>query len=511
MKNFKIKLPVVIAFITWSFVACSDLDEKLEDRLTLAQVEASTAGETPDVSSLLTEAYNDLLDFHGSGGDIMSEHVSDALIAPTRGGDWDDNGAWRALHQHTWDADHTGLRNFFNRLNAGLFSAIDILQFEPNTQQEAETRFLRAFYVFWICDGWGQVAMREPGAPLADIPYVLSSAEAIDFVISELEAIKGNLPVEADKWVATQAAANAMLAKAYLNKAVYESADRQTFTFSAADMTAVISNCDAIINSGQFELETDYFNNFTSDNGENSSEVIFCTNNRAGVQSNSMRGFWMSCLHYNQLPSGWNGFTTLADFYNSFEEGDIRRGTELPTLKAETGLMAGLLFGQQYNKDGEALKDRQGNPLSFTLESPIIVSGAALEVSGVRVMKYIPDMTAEDVPGNDFPFLRYGDVLLTKAEALLRSGNNGEALAIVNDLRAVRGTTALASLDETSLLAERGRELYQEGWRRNDLIRFGKFLQAWSEKPASDPKSLLWPFPSAQIVANPGLVQNPGY
>jgi hypothetical protein len=69
----------------------------------------------------------------------------------------------------------------------------------------------------------------------------------------------------------------------------------------------------------------------------------------------------------------------------------------------------------------------------------------------------------------------------------------------------------MSTLDEASLLAERGRELYQEGWRRNDLIRYGKFLDAWSEKPASDPKSLLWPFPSAQIVANPGLVQNPGY
>jgi hypothetical protein len=511
MKNFRIKLPVVIAFITWSFVACSDLDEKLEDRLTLAQVEASTAGETPDVSTLLTEVYNSLLNFHGSGGDIMPEHVSDALIAPTRGGDWDDNGAWRALHQHTWDADHAGLRDFFNRLNSGLFSAIDILQFDPNPQQEAEARFLRAFYVFWVCDGWGQVPMRDPGAPLSDIPYVLSSAEAIEFVISELEAIVDNLPADADPWVATKAAANALLAKAYLNKAVYESEDRQTFTFSAADMTAVVENCDAIISSGKFALEANYFDNFTSDNGENSSEIIFCTNNRAGVQSNTMRGFWMSCLHYNQTPSGWNGFSTLADFYNSFEETDMRRGAELPTLKAETGLMAGLLFGQQYNAAGVALKDRQGNALSFTLESPIIVSGALLEVSGVRVMKYIPDMTNESVPGNDFPFFRYGDVLLTKAEALLRSGDNSGALTIVNEVRAIRGATALASINEASLLAERGRELYQEGWRRNDLIRYGKFLEPWSEKPASEPRSLLWPFPSAQIVANPNLVQNPGY
>lgn len=510
MKNIKTLIVVVIASILFACIGC-DLDEKLEDRLTLAQVEAATEGETPDVSALLTEAYNTLRNIHGSGADIMSEHVSDQVIAPTRGGDWDDNGAWRALHQHTWDADHGGLRNFFNTLASGLFSATDLLQFNPTPQQEAEARFLRAFYVFWICDGWGQVPMREPGAPLSDIPSVMSSSEAIEFVISELTEIIDNLPASSVPWVANKSAANALLAKAYLNKAVYASEDRLTFTFNNEDMNQVIANCDAIINSNKYSLMASYFQNFTSDNGENSTELIFSNNNIAGVSSNTMRGFWMSGLHYNQTPSGWNGFTTLADFYNSFEQTDTRRGYELPTLKAQTGLMAGLLYGQQYNAAGQALTDRQGNPLFFTLESPIIATGAALEVSGVRIMKWIPDMTAEDVPGNDFSFFRYADVLLMKAEALMRSGNSAAALIIVNELRTFRGATALASVDETSLLAERGRELYMEGWRRNDLIRFGKFLEPWSEKPASTSTYLLFPIPSTQIVANPNLTQNPGY
>ena len=152
MKNIGTKLPAVIALITFVIIGCSKLDEKLEDRLTLKQVEEATSGTTPDVTSLLTEAYATLREIHGSGADIMAEHTSDTWIAPTRGGDWDDNGAWRALHQHTWDADHSGLRNYFNRLTSGLFSAIDLLQFNPAAQQEAEARFLRAFYVFWICD-----------------------------------------------------------------------------------------------------------------------------------------------------------------------------------------------------------------------------------------------------------------------------------------------------------------------------------------------------------------------
>ena len=512
MKNIKIKIPAALAIIIFVFAGCSKLDEKLQDRLTLKQVEEATQGTTPDVSALLDGAYNSLLNFHGGGDVNMPEHVSDEWIAPTRGGDWDDNGAWRALYQHKWDADHTQLRDYFNRLSSGLFSAIDILQFNPTPQQEAEARFIRAFYVFWICDGWGQVPMRTPGAPLADIPTVLSSSDAINFVISELKAILPNLSDNVESWRASKAAANALLAKAYLNKAVYESADRLTFTFSGDDMNSAISYCDAIINSGKYQLETNYFNNFTSDNGTNSKELIFSTHNRAGVQSGDIRGTWMSCLHYNQTPSGWNGFTTLADFYNSFEATDTRRGMELPDLKATYGLRAGLLFGQQYNKDGVALKDRQGNALSFTLESPIIVSGPLLEVSGVRVLKFIPPATNEDVPGNQFPSFRYADILLTKAEALMRSSNNSGALDIVNQIRLIRGATALTSIDETSLLAERGRELYIEGWRRTDLVRFGKFLEPWEQKTTTDdPKYLLFPFPSAQIVANPSLKQNPGY
>jgi hypothetical protein len=512
MKNIKIKIPAAIAIIIFVFAGCSKLDEKLQDRLTLKQVEDATAGTTPDVTALLTESYKTLLNFNGGGDVNVPEHVSDELLAPTRGGDWDDNGAWRAMYQHTWDADHANIRDYFNRLSSGLFSAIDLLQFSPNTQQEAEARFIRAFYVFWICDGWGQVPMRTPGDPLANLPTVMSSSDAINFVISELKTIIPNLPDNVPPMQASKAAANALLAKAYMNKAVFESADRKTFTFSADDMNSVVTYCDAIINSGKYALEANYFNNFTSDNGTNSSELIFCTNNRAGVQSNSMRGTWMSGLHYNQTPSGWNGFTTLAEFYNSFDAADTRRGMELPDLKATYGLRAGLLFGQQYNKDGVALKDRQGNPLSFTLESPIIVSGAALEVSGVRIIKFIPPATNEDVPGNQFPFFRYADILLTKAEALMRTGNNSGALTIVNQLRTVRGASALASIDEASLLAERGREMYGEGWRRTDLIRFGKFLEPWDQKTTTDdPKYLLFPFPSAQIVANPSLKQNPGY
>jgi starch-binding outer membrane protein, SusD/RagB family len=135
-----------------------------------------------------------------------------------------------------------------------------------------------------------------------------------------------------------------------------------------------------------------------------------------------------------------------------------------------------------------------------------------LEVTGIRVIKYPLDYaTNADQKENDWAIFRYADVLLMKAEALLRTGKAADALTIVNQIRAVRGASALAVLDEQTLLDERGRELYWEGWRRQDLIRFGKFLQPWQEKPASDPKFLLFPIPANQLAVNPNLTQNPGY
>jgi hypothetical protein len=503
MKNIFKFSAVFATIVGLSISGCTNLDEVLEDRLTKDQITAA------NVSDLLTELYKTLANVDGSGADIIFEHTSDILIAPTRGGDWDDNGAWRALHQHKWDPEHSGIAGRYKEYTAGLFSAIDLLQYQTTSQQQAEARFIRALYVFWICDGWGQVPMREPGGPLAEDPTVLTSAEAINFVITELEAIMSNLPSSDKPWVASQAAAHALLAKAYLNKNVYAS-DRRTFTFTSDNMNKVISNCDAIISSGKYALESDFYKNFSADN-ESSREIIFSSRNTRGIQSGGVFGRYYSTLHYNQNPSGWNGFTTLADFYETFEAQDIRRRGEVTKVKATSGLDAGLLYGQQFNEKGDALKDRAGNPLFFTKESPIIAGGNTLETSGIRIMKYTPDYENLTSPENDLVFFRYADILLCKAEAKMRTGDNAGALAIVNQLRTVRKATQLSSINEDVMLAERGRELYSENWRRNDLIRFGKFLNAWAEKPASDAKYLLFPFSSSQIASNPNLVQNPGY
>jgi len=97
-----------------------------------------------------------------------------------------------------------------------------------------------------------------------------------------------------------------------------------------------------------------------------------------------------------------------------------------------------------------------------------------------------------------------------KAEAVMRSG--GDATALINELRVLREATPLGSVTEQDIIDERGRELYGELWRRNDLIRFGQFTAPWSYKEISgDDTKNLFPIPATAIISNPNLVQNPGY
>lgn len=497
-------------------VGCTTLDENLE-----GSVDAAAAAQAGSAADILTAAYQALNAF-GSQGDIfaLQEHTSDEMAGPTRGPDWDDGGVWRDLHLHNWASSSNFVNGAWGGQLSGVFRASQVLEFLPTPQQEAEARFLRAFFSFNVLDGWGLVLGREPGEDLTQPPSIfLGRADGIDFVIAEAEASLANLP-DTNPGLATKNAARALLAKAYLNRAVYKAtnadggAQKGPFTFDVADMNKVIQYADQIINSGAFSLDSDYFDNFRPDNANLSSENIFVKSNTRGGDSGNLASRWFMTLHYNQTPGGWNGFVALSDLYDSFETSDIRRGkshTEFPELDGKTGVDAGFLIGQQFTKDGVKIKDRPGADLVITKDFSLTNSN---ERQGVRVIKYIMDFDNLNNPENDYVLFRYADVLLMKAEAILRGGTptGGQtAISIVNDLRSVRNTSPCAVLDLPELLKERSRELYWEGWRRNDQIRFSTFLNAFQEKPASTEKFLLFPIPPSALSLNPNLTQNPGY
>ena len=512
MKNSKILFILMFSLVVFS---CTKLEEDFRSELQQGNTGNITPGE------LLISAYNGFNDPWQGNGNLWAsfEITSDEAIAPTRGPDWDDNGQWRALFSHTWNADQGNISGAFNSLLSVQFAASNVLQFNPSAQQAAEARFLRAFSMYSVLDGWDQVPYREDLKNYRILPKTLKGLEAFDFIVSEINAVIATLPDNgpATAYVANKNAARALLMKLYLNKGVF--ANRATPTFDAADMNRVITLADEIIASGKYALDDNFFDNFAPDNDVKSSENIFTLYNKAGDRGGNVRGHAFQVSHYNMNPGGWNGFATLSDFYDKFQPADQRRGI---SYKYPAGLPnpgnrvnVGFLIGQQYNLTTDApLLDRKGNPLIFTRDVKLRETGNNLEVTGIRVIKYPYDYaSAGDQKDNDFAIFRYADVLLMKAEAQLRTGGAAAALPIVNSIRAKRGATALGSVDLNALLEERGREMYWEGQRRQDLIRFGKYLQAWQEKPADagGSKTLLFPIPSNQLAVNPNLTQNPGY
>ncbi|MCM4156560.1 RagB/SusD family nutrient uptake outer membrane protein [Gramella sp. AN32] len=530
-----------------TLLSCTDLEIEGTDSIIIDATEAGFQG-VSDPTSFVGNAYNSLNGYIGDQANLyaLSEVTTDEALVPTRGSDWGDNGIWRQLHQHEWRPDHQYILNTWNQWNTLHYQAAQILSdlTDATPAQEADAYFLRALGMWVILDNFGQIPVRDPQAPVFDDPVVLSGQEAVDQIVSDLNASIANLPAvgpgsgvgnsTSPNARASKAAARYLLAKVLLNKHIYLGGEA-----NSADMAEVISLVDQIAAEG-YALENGYFDIFknTLDN-----ETIWFIPTSVGNR------IWNG-LHYNQAPDqaggGWNGFATLADFYDTFEgDPDMNRGTKdgepldgqeerrgyVPPSGLPAGSFAGsidanddgiadgsnigfgFLINQQYDYDGSALQDRGGNPLTFKRQFTDNNGNVSLinnsETSGIRVIKYNPRygaFTEHEI------FFRFADAYLMKAEAMMRSG--GDATAMINELRTLRKATPLASVSEQDILDERGRELYNEFWRRNDMIRFGEYTRDWTLKADAaigDETKNLFPIPSSQLILNPNLTQNPGY
>lgn len=548
MNAYKYLTVVSLFFVIATTFSCTKLDQKLNSSLTSDQ--AANALGANGTQLILQSAYNDLGAPYGTMGGVfaLEEVTADETVVPTRAGDWDDNGAWRALKKQTFGPTGVNnIRDVFNNLNRLSFDATNVLAFTHTPAQAAEARFLRALALYQLLDLYGQFPFREAKENLLNAPKVYSGDSAVQFIINEVNTILPDLNPANTMAQANQSAAKVLLMKLYLNRGAF--LNRENPTFDDADMQKVISLGNEIINSGKFNYNPNYFDNFNATNS-GTPEGIFASPNTSGVATNNngVHDRWWATLHYNSYralapQAGWNGFSTVADFYNSFGVNTPATQTPADTLldtrlggrfyKGVTdvsGIRPGFLIGQQYYENGEKVKDRKGNLLIFdpNIVEDLKETGPTLEDKGIRVVKYPPDFSNNGknytggTSGNWVIIFRYPDVVLMVAEAKMRStaADPAGALALVNSLRAARGTTPLSSMtlvnadnvyDPTTLLAERGRELYWESYRRTDLIRFGVFMKPWALKPASDAAHLVFPIPSSALAANPNLKQNSGY
>ncbi|HMT53772.1 MAG TPA: RagB/SusD family nutrient uptake outer membrane protein [Saprospiraceae bacterium] len=495
--------------------SCSDLEPEFKDVATADNFFENDAAFISALGAGYTNLYG--IANHGTLFSLQ-EVASDEAAIPVKGSDWEDGNQWVRTHRHqfstgdgvfgnVWNFAYGGI-NTCNRLLA-TFESVD----NPNSAAFiAELRVLRAFYYLQLLDVFGNIPLVTSfDVPVDYKPATETRAKIYEFVENELKTQGALLSKDVNSSTYARVnyyVAQAMLSQLYLNANEYK---------GSPEFDKAIAAADEIINSGKYSLESSYFANFAINNGsskENIFVIPYDKVNAAGFNLPVMTLHYESQKTFKFTEQPWNGYTSLADFYNSFEDTDIRK----------TGGGRGygvMLAGPQYAADGTRLEDKadswypdgdtDGRLVNLNPEINQLAPKAGRD-AGARFSKYEYEIGGTSNMSNDFVLFRYGEVLLNKAEALWRK-NSGDATALelVNMIRTRAGVAPFASLTADNFLAERGRELCFEMKRRTDLIRFGKYDDAWWEKPVSEPYKKLMPIPAAQIVLNPNLKQNDGY
>ena len=459
----------------------------------------------------------------------LNTFSADEAILPTRGGDWFDGGLWQDIYKQNWNGDNDlikGSWDYLYRVIGKANSSIDklsALQAEDPENEAlgayiSELRAFRAMYYFYAMDLFGNIPLVTKGSQQISDVKQSSRPEVYDFVVKELQEA---LPLLSDANSSkpgeyygriTKPVAYFLLAKLALNAGVYADADwtdgnNGTYSFSVEGQTmspydAVVYYADQITALG-YTLESDFTRNFAVDN-ENSKENIFVIP-MDPVNYAARNMIIVRSAHYEAGKAwgqdGWNGSSATKEALAIF-----RKGGDDPRLEMT------FYTGEVLGKDGSPVMNGDV-PLVYEPDAVALdVSGSPAEkTAGARFKKYAIDPTAQasgQLVHNDYVLYRYADVLLMRSEALVRAGKNGD-----DDLNAVRsrvGATArTATLD--NLLDERMLELAWEGHRRMDLIRFGRYNRAVSDRPATDPSRTVFPIPNEVLNLNGNLKQNPGY
>ncbi|WP_225000293.1 RagB/SusD family nutrient uptake outer membrane protein [Cesiribacter sp. SM1] len=538
---------------------CTDLSEEILDETSsgLSDAEAADANLAPayaPFSSLFTHVnyFN------------LQEISTDEAILPYRGGtDWGDNGIFIAMHTHNFSTTDPRIRDTWNNIMKGIARCITALNVLPTLKSEkvnlyiAEARALKAYYSMLSLDLYGLVFVKDN---INETSQILRGAEAYEYVRTELEAVESQLDPNVGPGRLSRGAAQGLLARLYLNAAVYRDPYAESFDFRAEDMDKVIEYCNKVIEGGKYQLSPDYFALFDDDNHDNP-ELIFVYDQRAELNGHNRMAYFSLSGDQYPLPefpaaNGTDGPGITPDFYRTWVNAyapvdpadiDPRFYKEnLPPAEAcvaaeDFHINRGILRGQQYGlikeggvfvrcEDGSYKVDKLYNnsrnnpdiPVIFTEQIDYTVEGSGYS-TGYRVEKY--EFSRKSSSGRNFGeadivLLRLADIYLMRAEAKLRK--NGDAAAALEDVNTVRAartaTTPAPALNQMSLdllFRERGFEFYWEMLRRTDMIRFGKYEDSWTEKTNSDKFKRLFPIPQNAIdgASNvPGyLVQNPSY
>ena len=527
-----------------SLVSCS-LDENPRDQI---PEEKAYASATQLYLNTVATLYNYIggskegegLQGTGRGVYDLQTFGSDEAILPTRGGDWFDGGIWEDMYMHSWDAGHEILNNSWlylykvitlcNHSLEQLEAHQSLLSKEKYASYKAEVRALRAIYYWYLLDLFARVPIITSTAESMKEIQQSDRSEVFGFVVAELQEALPDLKyansVSPGDYYGrvTHSVALFVLAKLMLNAEIYADdnwtddihLDGKKILFSINGQTmnaweATVYYCNLLELSG-FSLESLYINNFAVRN-EYSKENIWVIPLDKDLYRTQQQNLVRS-LHYRHAAAygfvGENGTSATKYVLKVFEY-----NTPTEDQRFEWCYWAGQIRDLNYN----IITDRTGQPLIYyPWEVKKDLSGGQyVETAGARMRKYEIDKNSTldgKLMDNDIVLFRFADVLLMRAEAKLRNGEDGH-----EDFFLVRDRVKMPDRELTlkNLYDERLMELCWEGWRRQDMIRFRQYKSLYTGDDIdpvideSDGHTTVFPIPGNALIFNDNLTQNPGY
>lgn len=535
------RLFISAGLLAMTLTGCTDLDMSPNSQYTEDPSQNSGVDPMIVVEAKMADVYYHLAGTLGRRYMEAQCLASDEFTSLAFAGGYYDSGTYahQALHCSSPNDASIG---WYDDVTAGITKANTILEelgSGASAQMKAPARAIRAYYTWILMDNYGDTPILDkvqaegsvvPRSPRKEVAEWIES-ELNDIIPALTDDVTENTYGKPTKWMA-----EALLAKLYINWPVYtaESVDQyDAATAANPKLDACIAACDDIINSGKFNLgSVDYLHKFSYDNGWEVEDFIYAIPydaiNRQGMQYARPRTFKDM---KNLLP---NVYGSTDKFTQSFG-GNMVVTPEFAKLFSLDGDIRNLsiLRGDVYVRDPKTLRPTtepfmyKGNQVHFTESITLAKKDNTIEVGndanayqqGCHSIKWFTtpaDYNNGRNQSNDLPIFRYADVLLMKAEALTRQGSSG-AKALFNQIRSYAGAPTIANeptLQE--VYDERGREFFDENWRRNDMIRFGhyedEFFPHYKDFPDAsfDKRHRIFPVPQNTINLN-GWEQNPGY
>lgn len=425
----------------------------------------------------------------------------------------------REVQRKTWSSVNPIILGMFSRTMASVAFANEFLRQSTDellnqrgvpegeraeiAQFRAEARFLRALSYYHMMDLFGKAPYYDETIPVGSVQgEQLDRPELFEYVESELLAVLDEMgaPRSVDFGRADRGTAMMVLAKIYLNAEVYTGTPRYN---------DAMNYIEQLLGSG-YSLASDYRNNFRGDNSTNeaTNEIIF------GITSSfqESRSFGPTVVMTNGGVGSVEGNNDDFGLFNPGWGGAIRL----------TPQFVEKFDGDEFENDARNTILSEGRTLEITDVGNPNQGYVLVKFTNIRSDGTNPEY--DTFTDTAFPMFRLADVYLMYAEAHLRGGGGsiGQAVSLINDLRARAGGMMISESDLTLdfILDERARELYWESHRRQDLVRFNQFTGGqyiWAFKGGSSsgiPTSSfrnLFPIPAQSLSTNSNLIQNPGY